>query len=221
MAEWKNDKELFEIMKKEVYTGVLCDMLDTLGYSHQYLPREIQPLRLTDVMVGRAYPTIICDVYGEQENPLGLLPEAVDNIQEDEIYIVTGGDRRCSYFGEIMTATIRARKAAGAVIDGYIRDTRQVLEQNFPVFCMGRDAQGSGYRNKVIAYRVPVEIGNIRINPGDLIFGDIDGVVVIPKEIEEKAITVTLEKVRGERSIREAVENGMSAVAAMQQYGSF
>jgi 4-hydroxy-4-methyl-2-oxoglutarate aldolase len=221
MAEWKNDKELFELMKKEVYTGVLCDMLDTLGYSHQYLPREIQPLRPTDVMVGRAYPTIICDVYGEQENPLGLLPEAVDHIREDEIYIVTGGDRRCSYFGEIMTATIRSHKASGAVIDGYMRDTRQVLEQNFPVFSMGRDAQGSGYRNKVIAYRVPVEIGNIKINPGDLVFGDIDGVVVVPKEIEEKAITITLEKVRGERDIRAAVERGMSAVDAMSEYGSF
>lgn len=221
MAEWKNDKELFEVMKKELYTGVLCDMLDTMGYSHQYLPREIQSIRPTDVMAGRAFPTIICDVYGEQDEPLGKLPEAVDDIREDEIYIVTGGDRRCSYYGEIMTATIRARKGAGAVIDGYMRDTRQVLEQNFPVFCMGRDAQGSVYRNKVIAYRVPVEIGNIKINPGDLIFGDIDGVVVIPREIEEKAVTMTLEKVRGERQTREAVENGMSAVEAIEKFGIF
>lgn len=221
MAEWKSDKELFEIMKKEIYTGVLCDMLDTIGYNHQYLPREIQSLRATDVMAGRAYPTIICDVYGEQENPLGKLPEAVDHILEDEIYIVTGGDRRCSYFGEIMTATLRAHKGIGAVIDGYMRDTRQVLEQNFPVFCIGRNAQGSIYRNQVIAYRVPVEIGNIKINPGDLIFGDIDGVVVIPKQIEEKVISITLEKVRGERDTRTAVESGMSAVEAVAKYGIF
>ncbi|HOG00221.1 MAG: 4-hydroxy-4-methyl-2-oxoglutarate aldolase [Betaproteobacteria bacterium ADurb.Bin341] len=221
MAEWKNDKELFALMKKELYTGVLCDMLDTIGYSHQYLPRQIQALRPTDVMVGRAYPTIICDVYGEQETPLGKLPEAVDHIREDEVYIVTGGDRRCSYFGEIMTATIRAHGGVGAVIDGYMRDTRQVLEQNFPVFCMGRDAQGSIYRNQVIAYRVPVEIGNIRINPGDLLFGDIDGVVVIPREIEEKAITVTLAKVRSEKDTRQAVESGMSAVEAVSTFGVF
>jgi 4-hydroxy-4-methyl-2-oxoglutarate aldolase len=221
MNEWKNDKELFKIMKEELYTGVICDMMDTLGYSHIYLPNVIQPIRLTDVMVGRAYPTIICDVYGEQEKPLGLLTEAIDNISEDEVYIVTGGDRRCSYFGEIMTATIKRRGAVGAVIDGYIRDTRQVLEQDFPVFCMGRDAQGSLYRNQVIRYGVPVEIGNILIRPGDLIFGDIDGVVVIPKEIEEKAITVTLEKVRGEKDTREAIERGMSAVEAEKKYGSF
>ena len=205
----------------ETVIGSICDMMDTLGYSHIYLPNVIQPIRLTDVMVGRAYPTIICDVYGEQEKPLGLLTEAIDNISEDEVYIVTGGDRRCSYFDEIMTATIKRRGAVGAVIDGYIRDTRQVLEQDFPVFCMGRDAQGSLYRNQVIRYGVPVEIGNILIRPGDLIFGDIDGVVVIPKEIEEKAITVTLEKVRGEKDTREAIERGMSAVEAEKKYGSF
>jgi regulator of RNase E activity RraA len=208
-------------MKKEVYTGVLCDMLDTLGYSHQFLPHEIQALRPTDIMVGRAFPTIICDVYGEQKTPLGKLAEAVDHIKEDEIYIVTGGDRRCSYFGEIMTATIRSNGAVGAVIDGYMRDTRQVLEQNFPVFSRGRDAQGSLYRNQVIEYGIPVEIGNIMINPGDLIFGDIDGVVVIPKEIEEALVTITLAKVRGERDIRHAVEHGMSAVDAVAKYGTF
>ena len=221
MPEWKNDKELFAIMKQELYTGVICDMMDTLGYSHIYLPRDIQSIRLTDVMVGRAYPTIICDVYGEQDKPLGLLTEAIDHIQEDEIYIVTGGDRRCSYFGEIMTATVKRRGAVGAVIDGYIRDTRQILEQDFPVFCMGRDAQGSIYRNQVIRYGCPVEIGNILIKPGDLVFGDIDGVVVFPREIEEEAITVILAKVRGEKSTREAIEKGMSAVEAEKTYGTF
>lgn len=221
MSEWNNDKELFAMMKKEVYTGVLCDMLDTIGYSHQYLPHEIQSLRPMDVMVGRAFPTIICDVYGEQEKPLGLLPEAVDHIGEDQIYIVTGGDRRCSYFGEIMTATIIRNGGVGAVIDGYIRDTRQVLEQNFPVFSMGRSAQGSLYRNLVIRYGCSVEIGNIKINPGDLIFGDIDGVVVIPKEIEEKTVSITLAKVRGEKDTRAAIEKGMSAVDAIENFGVF
>ena len=221
MPEWKNDKELFAVMKQELYTGVICDMMDTLGYSHIYLPRDIQSIRLTDVMVGRAYPTIICDVYGEQDKPLGLLTEAIDHIQEDEIYIVTGGDRRCSYFGEIMTATVKRRGAVGAVIDGYIRDTRQILEQDFPVFCMGRDAQGSIYRNQVIRYGCPVEIGNILIKPGDLVFGDIDGVVVFPREIEEEAITVILAKVRGEKSTRDAIEKGMSAVEAEKTYGTF
>ncbi len=222
MAQWKNDKELFEIMKKELYTGVLCDMLDTLGYSHVCLPNRLQPLYADRVMVGRAYPTVICDVYGEQETPLGLLPEAIDHIGEDEIYIVTGGDRRCSYFGEMMTATIRKNGGVGAIVDGFMRDTKQVLAQDFQVYSMGRDAQGSIYRNQVIRYGCPVEIGNIRINPGDLIFADYDGIVVIPKEIEEKAIEVTLAKVRGgEKDTRAAIDGGMSAVEAVKMFGVF
>ncbi len=221
MTEWKNDKELFSILKKEAYTGVICDMLDTLGYSHQYLPNSIQALRPNDIMIGRAFTTVIADVYGEQEEPLGKLAEAIDAIKEDQVYIVTGGDKRCSYFGEMMTATIKKNGGVGAVIDGYMRDTRQVLEQNFPVFSMGRDAQGSIYRNQVIQYDVPVEINGIKITPGDLIFGDIDGVVVIPKEIEEKAIKTILARVRGEKDTRDAIESGMSAVDAVEKYGVF
>ncbi len=221
MPEWKNDKELFSILKKEAYTGVICDMLDTIGYSHQYLPNSIQSLRPDDVMVGRAFTTVIADVYGEQEEPLGKLAQAIDAIKEDQVYIVTGGDRRCSYYGEMMTATIKKNGGVGAVVDGYMRDTKQVLEQNFPVFSMGRDAQGSIYRNQVIQYDVPVEIGGIKINPGDLVFGDIDGVVVIPKEIEEKAITIILDRVRGEKDTRDAIEGGMSATDAVAKYGVF
>ena len=221
MPEWKNDKELFEIMKKELYTGVLCDMLDTLGYSHQFLPREIQAALPEMIVAGRAFPTIICDVYGPQDKPLGLLAEAIDHCGEDKVYFVTGGDRRCSYFGEIMTAKLKANKAVGAVIDGPMRDTRQVLAQNFPVFCTGRDAQGSIYRNQVIAYDVPVEIGGISVKPGDLVFGDIDGVVIIPQEIEEEALKVTLDRVRGETETRAAVDAGMSAVEAIEKFGVF
>lgn len=221
MPEWKSDKELFALMRSELYTGVLCDMLDTLGYHHQYLSREIQSLRPTDVLAGRAFTTIICDIYGEPEKPLGLLPNAIDACSEDKVYFVTGGARRCSYYGEIMTARLKARGAVGAVVDGYMRDTKQVLEQNFPVFSMGRDAQGSIARNQVIAFDVPVEIGEIAVNPGDLVFGDIDGVVVIPKEIEVKAIEITLARVRSERDTREAVDGGMSAVEAIEKYGVF
>lgn len=221
MAEWKNDKELFQIMKEELYSGVLLDMIDTLGHYNQYLPREIQSMRPGDVIVGRAYPTVICDVYGPQEKPLGELTSAVDNIKEDEIYIVTGGNYRCCYFGEIMTATIKSKGAVGAIIDGYHRDTNFVLEQDFPVFSRGRDARGSGHRNLVIRYRVPVDIGGVWIEPGDLIFADIDGVVVIPKKIEEEAVTISLDKVRSEKDIRIAIEGGMSAVDAYDKFGTF
>jgi len=223
MPEWKNDKELFAIMQRELYTGAILDTLDPMGYSNQYLPRAIQSIRPNDtsVLVGRAYPTVICDVYGKQDEPLGKLYEAVDHIKEGEIYMVAGGAFRASYFGEIMTASVKRRGAVGAVIDGYHRDTALVLVQDFPVYSRGRDARGSAFRNQVIRYGEPIEIENIWIDPGDLIFADIDGVLVIPKRIEVETVEATLHKIRTEKDTISAIRSGMSAVDAYKKHGAF
>ena len=223
MPEWKNDKELFAIMKKELYTGAILDTLDPMGYMNQALPREIQSIRPNDtsVLVGRAYPTIICDVYGKQEDPLGILYDAVDNIEEDEVYMVAGGAFRASYFGEIMTTTVKRKGAVGAVIDGYHRDTALVLPQNFPVYSRGKDPRGSSFRNQVIRYRVAVDINGVWVEPGDLVFADIDGVLIIPKKIEVEAVEASLSKVRTEKDTVEAISKGMSAVQAYEKFGVF
>lgn len=217
----KNDEELRKVCEEKLYTGAICDMLDDLGYTHQYLGHDIMPLRGDDVLCGRAYTTIIDDVYEAADPPLGLFNEALDNCPKGAVYVVAGGARRCSYFGGIMTATIKSRGGIGAIIDGYMRDTREVLSQDFPVWCMGHDAQGSGARNEVVAYNVPVEINNIRVDPGELLFADIDGAVAIPKEIEKELLERVLDKVGKEGETRKAIENGMSASDAVKIYGNF
>lgn len=219
MKEWTNDRELFELFKKELYTPVVGDILDEFGYYHQFLPPEIQPALLEMKLVGRAMPINMIDVYGEQKVPFGLLTEALDQIEEGEIYIAHGGNKRCAYWGEILTATARKRGANGAIINGYHRDTPKMLEQNFPVFSLGRYAQDSSVRTKVIDYRCPIEIGKVWINPGDLIFADLDGVLVIPKEVEEAVVKKALEKARGEKLVRKEIENGMSSTEAYKKYG--
>jgi regulator of RNase E activity RraA len=159
------------------------------------------------------------DVYGEQEKPFGLLTEALDQLEEGEIYIAHGGNKRCAYWGEILTATARKRGANGAIINGYHRDTTKMLEQNFPVFSLGRYAQDSSVRTKIIDYRCPLEIGKVWIEPGDLIFADLDGILVIPKKVEEEVIKKALEKARGEKLVRKEIENGMSSTEAYKKYG--
>ncbi len=223
MPEWKNDKELFAIIQNELYSGAILDTIDGMGYMDQYLPREIQSMVPNDtrVMVGRAFPTVICDVYGRQEEALGKLYDAVDNIGEGQVYMVTGGNWRASYFGEIMTASVKRKGAVGAVINGYHRDSALVLKQDFPVYSRGRDARGSSFRNKVLEYGVPIEIDDVWIEPGDLIFADIDGVLVIPQKIEVEAIEATLHKIRTEKDTRSAIDEGMSAVDAYKKYGAF
>lgn len=219
MPEWKNDDELFRLMCEVLYTPVVGDILDTLGCYHQFLPQPIQPIRLTDRLAGRAMPALVADVHGPQARPFGKLTESLDQLQPGEVYVTGGGTMRCAYWGEILTATARTRGALGAVVDGFHRDTPRVLEQNWPVFSRGRFAQDSSVRMAVIDYRCPMEIGNVWIEPGDLIFADLDGVLVIPARHEVEVIEKALEKARGEKVVRREIENGMSSTEAFRKYG--
>ena len=133
--------------------------------------------------------------------------------------MATGGSRNCAAWGEILTATARTRGAAGAVIDGYHRDTARVLEQTWPVFSRGSFAQDAGVRSRVIDFRCPVEIEGVRIAPRDLVFGDIDGVVIVPQAVEQEIIEKALEKARGEKVVRKAIEGGMSSTEAFRKFG--
>jgi regulator of RNase E activity RraA len=218
-AEWKNDTELFSLMKKVLYTPVVGDILDGLGCFHQFLPQPIQPALNTMKIAGRAMPVVMIDVYGPQKKPFGLLTEALDQLEPGEVYVASGGDMRCAYWGEILTATARTRGAAGAVVNGFHRDTPQMLEQNWPVFSRGRFAQDSSVRTKVVDFRCPLEVGGVWIEPGDLVFGDQDGVVIVPHKLEKETISAALEKARGEKLVRKEIEAGMSSTAAFKKYG--
>lgn len=219
MPEWKTDNELCALCTRELYTPVVGDILDDLGFTHQFLPQAVQPLREEMKLAGRAMPVVMIDVFGQQKKPFGRLTEALDQLQPGEIYLAGGGEMRCAYWGEILTATAKKRGAAGAVINGFHRDTPKVLEQNWPVFSRGRFAQDSAVRTQVVDFRCPIEIGQVSVQPGDLVFGDLDGVVVVPKKEEAKVIARALAKARGEKLVRKEIEAGMSSTAAFKKYG--
>ena len=217
--EWKSDSELFALVCRELYTPVVGDILDDLGFTHQFLPQSIQPAREEMKLAGRAMPVVMIDVFGRQEKPFGLLTEALDQLQPGEIYLASGGEMRCAYWGEILTATAKKRGAAGAIINGFHRDTPKMLEQNWPVFSRGRFAQDSAVRTQVVDFRCPIEVGQVTVRPGDLVFGDLDGVVVVPKKAEAEVMERALEKARGEKLVRKEIEAGMSSTAAFKKYG--
>ena len=127
---WKNDNDLFALICAELYTPVVGDILDGLGFTHQFLPQAIQPIREEMRLAGRAMPVLMCDVFGKQKQPFGKLTEALDQLQPGEIYLASGGEMRCAYWGEILTATAKKRGSTGAVINGFHRDTPRVIEQN-------------------------------------------------------------------------------------------
>jgi regulator of RNase E activity RraA len=216
---WSNDRELFELVRKYLYTPVVGDILDTLGLWHQFLPQPIHAIRKNMVLAGRAMPVQLADGAGPQPQPFGRLTEALDQIEVDEVYIATGGSQNCAAWGEILTATARMRRGAGAIIDGFHRDTPRVLEQNWPIFSRGRWAQDAGVRSVVVNFRCTVEIGSVLIRPGELVFGDIDGIVIVPRNVEQQVIELALEKASGEKLVRKDIEAGMSSTAAFKKYG--
>jgi 4-hydroxy-4-methyl-2-oxoglutarate aldolase len=222
-----DDKALFEVIRRELFTAVVGDVLDTLGYLNQFLPPAIMPLTRSMRVVGRAMTVLEADVFAAvnesvgplAQKPFGLLFEALDDLGEDEVYVATGSSLRYALWGGLMSTRAQHLKAAGAVLDGYVRDSNEIESLGFDVFSRGTYAQDQGPRGKVIDWRCPIEVGSVRIVPGDLLFGDREGVLVIPHAVEQQAIDLALEKVRTENQVAIAIRNGMSTKEAFETFG--
>lgn len=226
MALWHDDQELFSLARIELFTAVVGDVMDQLGLQRQFLLPQIRPLREDMITIGRAMPVLEADTFEERAsnlNPMlsksfGVMLEALDDLKPNEIYVCAGSSPNYALWGELMSTRAMKLGAAGAVMNGYSRDTRAILKLGFPVFSYGSFAQDQAPRGKVLDFRVPIRIGDALIRTGDILFGDIDGVCVVPHEAVEEVFTRALEKARGEKVVRVAIENGMSAVEAFTKY---
>lgn len=223
---WQTDEALFNIIRNELYTAVVGDIMDKLGFLQQFLPPRIKPLRDDMVVAGRAMTVLGADIAATQGNhnpvlskPFGLMLEALDDLREHEIYICTGASPAYALWGELMSTRAIKLGAAGAVVDGYSRDTQGILALNFPTFSYGKYAQDQAPRGKVIDFRVPINIDGVVINPGDIILGDVDGVCVVPRHIEQEVFEKAIEKARGEKMVQKKIMEGMSAKEAFETYG--
>jgi len=223
---WNNDEELFSVMRAELFSAVVGDIMDQQGYLHQFLPPQIQPLRDDMVVLGRALPVLEADMSevstdpaAPHNKPFGLMLDALDDLKKNEVYVCTGASPNYALWGELMSTRAMLLGASGAVVNGYSRDTNGILSLGFPTFAHGRYAQDQSPRGKVVDFRIPIDMEGVRISPGDIIFGDLDGVCVIPQEVEEEVISGALEKARGEKTVKAAIENGMSASDAFEKYG--
>src|ERR1051326_7116166 len=196
---WKDDDDLFAQARRELFSAVVGDIMDQLGFQHQFLPPAIHPLEPGMVVIGRAMPVLEADCTGKPERPFGLMLDALDDLKPHEVYICTGASPDYSLWGELMSTRAIRCGAAGAVVDGYSRDTHGILALGFPTFSHGAYAQDQGPRGKVVDYRVPIEMEGARVEPGDIVFGDLDGVCVIPRKAEGEVFAAAFEKARGEK----------------------
>jgi len=222
-----NDQALFRQIRDELFVAAVGDVLDTLGFQHQFLPAGIAPLEKSMRIVGRAMPVLEADVVNDgtrsagplSGKPFGLMLEALDDLKAGEIYIATGASLRYALWGGLMSTRAQHLKAAGAILDGYVRDAGEIERLGFDVFCRGTYAQDQGVRGQVIDYRCTIEIDGVRIAPGDLLFGDREGVLVIPRAVEAEAVAKALDKVRTENKVADAIRGGMSACEALATFG--
>lgn len=214
------DTEIFAALREQLFTAVVGDVMDSLGLLHQFLPPEIRPLRDDLIVVGRAMPVLEHDLDEERPaKPFGLMLEALDDLKPGEVYVAGGAAGQYAMWGELMSTRAQVLGAAGAVMDGLSRDTWGILKLNFPVFSRGRYAQDQAPRGAVVDFRVPLRIGQVEIHPGDIVFGDIDGVLAIPRAAEDEVMRLALEKVGKENLVRKAILEGSGAAAAFERIG--
>ena len=209
-------------LRRSLFSAVLSDCLDAAGHRSQAMHARIRPLDDALALCGRARPALYMEVYDAPpgENPYELEIRLIDDLEPGEVPVFAcGTSGRIAPWGELLSTAARARGAAGAVMDGLTRDVRAIREMKFPVFAGGIGPLDSKGRGKVMAIDVPVEVAGVAVAPGDLVFGDADGVVVVPRAVEEEVVAAALAKVRGENATREALARGEKLADVFRRHG--
>lgn len=218
MAAWASDDELFAAMAGRLYAGVVADVLDRLGHRDQAMAPEIRPLAGA-VIVGRAMPMRAVEVEVVPDDPYRGEIAALDDLRPNEVAVVAAdGTRRAALWGELFSHAAQARGARGAILDGYHRDDRLVRGLGFPLASRGTLPLDCNGRTATVAHREPVVCGGVPVAPGDVVFGDEDGVVVVPAALVQAAVVAALEKVGGENQARAAIRQGVSMREAFDRY---
>ena len=208
------------MMRQSLYSAVVCDALDGLGYRNQSPRVQLRPYTVDELLVGRCKTTLWADMFHEDPKPYELELKAVDDCQPDDVLIAAAsGSINSGVWGELLSTAATNSGCVGAIVDGAVRDVKKMREMGFAVFALGTCIYDSQNRQRVIDIDVPVEIAGVRFCPGDLVFADTDGVVVVPQEIETEAIRRAWEKVHAENVTRDAIKAGMKATDAYKKYG--
>jgi len=210
------------ILREKLFTSVLSDCLDSVGLMKQAMPPGIRPLDEASVMVGRARTAAFMEVYHvpEGSNPYELEIALIDSLSIDDIPVFAcTNPLRIAPWGELLSTAANVRGAAGALMDGCVRDVKAIRAMGFPVFHGGIAPLDSKGRGKIMAIDVPIECAGVLVHPGDLIFGDADGVVVIPKQYEVKVLELAFEKVTGEKNTLSDLQRGDKLADVFARYG--
>ena len=218
----RGDSNFLDELSRRLYTAVLSDTLDDVGIRNQALPPRIRPLDESLVLAGFARTGLFRDVYhvASDENPYELEIAILDDLRPGDVMVFgCGASGRIAPWGELLTTAARARGARGALTDGLVRDVRGIRSVRFPVYHGGIAPLDSKGRGKVVDIDIPVECAGVRVEPGDLVFGDVDGVVVVPRGAEEEVLARAFDKVARENTTRDELLRGARLKDVYDRYG--
>ncbi len=225
LSRFKNDFELFDFIKKHLYVAAVCDILDDLGYRNQAMHHRLRPL-LPDMyncgFVGRARTMQWLETDEiDEDDPYRLEIAAIDSLREGDVPIHSTDENGTNApWGELMSTIAMHKKVAGCVCDSQIRDCIKIIEMKFPVYYAGIRPLDSKGRGVVTAFDVPIMCGGVKVEPGDLVYADFDGVVVVPSAIELEVIDKATEKVTSENLSRTELKKGKSLREVFNKYKS-
>jgi regulator of RNase E activity RraA len=223
--------DLLTKIRLHLYTAVVCDALDQIGRTGQSprvpLPRlaggpmgALPSDGSNPMLAGRCKTTLWADMYHRDPSPYALELQAVDACQKDDVLIAAaGGSMRSGIWGELLTTAAIQRGCVGVLVDGAIRDVDKIASMPFSVHAKGTCIYDSLNRQRVIDVDVRVEIDGVPFEPGDLVLADSDGVVVVPRQVEDQVLELAFAKVLGENRVRDAIRAGMSATQAFATFG--
>jgi regulator of RNase E activity RraA len=215
-------KEIAEL-RAQLYSPVLSDVLDQLGYRNQALRPLVRPLDETSVIFGPVrtgmYMPVVFDP--SEKHPYDVEIALIDDLRPGDVVVFgcNGPTDSIGPWGELLSTAAQQRGAAGCITDGLVRDVRQIRAMNFPVFCGGISPLDSWGRGKMMTRDTPIECAGARVSPGDFVFADIDGIVVIPATALKQTIDKALQKVNGENGVRDALRAGESLRSVFDRSG--
>lgn len=212
--------ELAARAKAELYSAVISDTLDTMGWREQALPPAIRPLDDALTLCGWARVGLFLPIYEEDPSAYDEEIRLIDGLKPDEAPVLCcHGSLRLSVWGELLSTRAAYLGAAGVLTDGCVRDVRAIRALRFPVFAAGINPTDTKCRGRLVAGEALGRIGNVPVTSGDLVFGDADGVVVVPRDLVPEVIAKALEKVRAEDTVREALRRGESLGEVFRRHG--
>ena len=210
-----------KIIREKLGTSILSDVLDGMGLRGQAMSMDVRPLDEDMSTAGTALTMLMADQYDDGKDTFTLQFKAIDSLGRDDVMVVcSNGSDRAALWGELLSTAAGYRGAAGAVIDGLARDVALIKKTGFPVFCRGVAPISSKGRVTAIDYNCPVAVGGVTVHPGDIVVGDLDGVVVVPKDVAQEAVKRALDVLSRESKTRDELREGAGLSAVYKKYGT-